>query len=79
MPIQSKYSNEEFDAVMQDVFVALEKHKASRDLSIMVLGNVLSNIFSQQVNEHARDDMLEQFCSVLKKSVEKNTSKKSTH
>nr|WP_136252401.1 DUF1414 domain-containing protein [Ningiella ruwaisensis] len=70
MPIQSKYSNEEFEALMSDVFNSLEKHGANRDLSIMVLGNVLSSIFTQQVNEKNRKDMVEQFCAILKKSTQ---------
>lgn len=69
MPIQSRYSNEEFEAVMQDVFVALEQNQSNRDLSIMVLGNVLANIFNNQVNEKTRTDMVEQFCNALKKST----------
>ena len=69
MPIQSKYSNQEFEALMQDVFEALQKHDADRDLSIMVLGNVLSNIFSNQVNVNDRASMVDNFCQVLKKST----------
>jgi len=69
MPIQSRYSNEEFEAVMQDVFVALEQNQSNRDLSIMVLGNVLANIFNNQVNKDSRQDMVEQFCNALKKST----------
>ena len=69
MPIKSRYSNEEFDSLTQDVLLALEKNKAKQDLSIMVLGNVLSSIFTHQVNEQARQTMVEQFCTALKKSV----------
>ncbi|MGB3725000.1 MAG: DUF1414 domain-containing protein [Glaciecola sp.] len=69
MPIQSRYSNEEFEAVMQDVFVALEQNQSNRDLSIMVLGNVLANIFNNQINAKDRGDMVEQFCNALKKST----------
>jgi uncharacterized protein YejL (UPF0352 family) len=69
MPIQSKYSNAEFEALMQDVFVAIEKNKADRDLSIMALGNVLATIFTHQVNPKDREAMVEQFCNVLRKST----------
>lgn len=71
MPIQSRYTNEEFEMLMQDIFVCLEKKKASRDLSIMVLGNVLSNIFQNQVPSEQRKDMIEQFCNALTKSASK--------
>lgn len=69
MPQQSRYSNEEFEALMNEVILVLEKNEAKRDLSLMVLGNVLTNIFNQQVAPENREAMLEQFTSVLKKSV----------
>jgi uncharacterized protein YejL (UPF0352 family) len=69
MPIQSRYSEKEFDALTQEVFIALEKHKAKGDLSIMVLGNVLASIFQHQVSDKIRVDMVNQFCKALKKSA----------
>lgn len=72
MPQQSRYSDKEFEAAMQDVFVALEQNNANRDLSLMVLGNVLSNIFTQQVVKGKRDAMVAQFCDVLKRAVKGN-------
>lgn len=72
MPQQSRYSNKEFEAAMQDVLGALEQHNANRDLSLMVLGNVLSNIFTQQVATNNRDAMVDQFCNVLKRAVKGN-------
>ncbi|MBT1451966.1 DUF1414 domain-containing protein [Glaciecola sp. XM2] len=69
MPIQSKYSNQEFEALMQDVFIALEKNQADRDLSIMALGNVLATIFTNQVNEKNRAAMVDNFCKVLQKTT----------
>jgi uncharacterized protein YejL (UPF0352 family) len=69
MPIQSRYSNKEFDALTQEVFLALEKHKAKGDLSIMVLGNVLASIFQHQVTDDVRGVMINQFCDALKKSA----------
>lgn len=69
MPIQSRYSNQEFEALMQDVFVALERNKSNRDLSIMALGNVLTNIFNNQVAPEKREVLVSQFCDALKKST----------
>ncbi|MGS2719005.1 DUF1414 domain-containing protein [Paraglaciecola aestuariivivens] len=69
MPQQSKYSDSQFDAISQDIFIALEKHQATRDLSLMVLGNTITNIFQQQVPESQRQQMAEQFTQVLLKSI----------
>ncbi|MDU0354025.1 DUF1414 domain-containing protein [Paraglaciecola aquimarina] len=69
MPQQSKYSDSQFEAIMHDIILALETHQANRDLSLMVLGNVITNIFQQQVNEKQRKQMAEQFTQVLLKSI----------
>lgn len=69
MPQQSKYSDAQFEAIMNDVVFALEKHQANRDLSLMVLGNVITNIFAHQVNEQSREKMAKQFTQVLLKSI----------
>ncbi|MEP7705841.1 DUF1414 domain-containing protein [Paraglaciecola sp. 25GB23A] len=69
MPQQSKYSDNQFETIMHDIIVVLEKHKVNRDLSLMVLGNVLTTIFQQQVPDNQRAKMAEQFTQVLLKSI----------
>ncbi|WP_438865053.1 DUF1414 domain-containing protein [Neptunicella sp.] len=69
MPQQSKYSDQQFELLTNDIIEALEKHQASRDLSIMVLGNIITNIFHHQVKPADRVQMAEQFTQVLLKSV----------
>jgi hypothetical protein len=69
MPQQSKYSNSQFETIMHDIIVVLEKHQVNRDLSLMVLGNVLTTIFQQQVPDNQRAKMAEQFTQVLLKSI----------
>ncbi|WP_166424812.1 DUF1414 domain-containing protein [Paraglaciecola sp. 20A4] len=69
MPQNSKYSDSQFEDVMHDIIIALEKHQTSRDLSLMVLGNVITNIFMQQVNASQRSEMADKFTQVLLKSI----------
>lgn len=69
MPQQSKYSDHKFEALMHDIILAIEKNQATRDLSLMALGNVITNIFQQQVNENQRSEMAAQFTQVLLKSI----------
>jgi len=45
MPQQSRYSNDEFETLMNNVILTLEEGGANRDLSLMVLGNVITHIF----------------------------------
>jgi uncharacterized protein YejL (UPF0352 family) len=69
MPQQSKYSDSQFESLMHDIIIAIEKNQAPRDLSLMALGNVITNIFQQQVNEKQRGEMAAQFTQVLLKSI----------
>lgn len=71
MPQQSKYSNEQFEALFNDILVALEKHKPSPDLAMMVLGNSLTHVLETQVKQEIRTEMAEKFCQVLLSSVKK--------
>ncbi|BDX06776.1 DUF1414 domain-containing protein [Planctobacterium marinum] len=71
MPQQSKYSNEQFENLFQDIIVALEKHNPSPDLAMMVLGNSLTHVLTTQVAEDIRTEMAEKFCQVLLSSVKK--------
>jgi len=72
MPQQSKYSNEVFESAMHDVLIALEKHNANRDFSLMVLGNIITNIFANQVAEQDRQQMVDKFCDILTRSAKGN-------
>jgi uncharacterized protein YejL (UPF0352 family) len=69
MPQQSKYSDSQFEAITHDIIVAFEKHQVNRDLSLMVMGNIITNIFHQQVKEDQREQMAKQFTQVLLKSI----------
>lgn len=70
MPQQSRYTNDQFEALMNDVILTLEKNEADRDLSLMVLGNVITHILNTQVTPENRETMADQFANVLKKSVQ---------
>ncbi|OFC71706.1 DUF1414 domain-containing protein [Alteromonas confluentis] len=69
MPQQSRYSDSDFEALMNKVILTLEENQANRDLQLMVLGNVITHILNTQVSPASRKAMAEQFASVLVKSV----------
>ncbi|MBN7821778.1 DUF1414 domain-containing protein [Bowmanella sp. Y26] len=71
MPQKSKYSNERFDLLTQDLISVLEKHQADRDLTLMALGNLVTNVFNHQVAPQHRQAMAEQFSQILLKSLDK--------
>lgn len=69
MPIVSKYNNEQFDALMNDLITVLEKHKAPVDLSLMVLGNLTTNIINGMAPAQ-RQAITEKFVQALTASVD---------
>ncbi len=69
MPQQSKYSDQQFEALMASIVEVLERENADRDLSLMVLGNLITRIFQHQVPENDRKEMAERFAQVLIKSI----------
>lgn len=69
MPQTSRYTDADFEALMNKVIMTLEENQANRDLSLMVLGNVVTHIFNTQVAPENREAMVNQFADVLKKSV----------
>ena len=70
MPQNSRYTNAEFETLMNKVILTLEENDAGRDLSLMVLGNVSTHILQTQVSPDKREAMADQFANVLKKSVQ---------
>lgn len=70
MPQKSKYSDAQFDSLTQDLIAVLEKHRAGRDLTLMVLGNLLTNVFTHQVADKDRRALAEQFSQILLKSLD---------
>ena len=69
MPQNSRYQDTEFEALMSQVIKTLEENQADRDLSLMVLGNVITHILKTQVKQQDRSAMAEKFADVLVKSV----------
>ena len=70
MPQNRRYTNAEFETLMNKVILTLEENDAGRDLSLMVLGNVITHILQTQVSPDKREAMADQFAIVLKKSVQ---------
>ena len=50
MPQNSRYTNAEFETLMNKVILTLEENDAGRDLSLLVLGNVITHILQTQVS-----------------------------
>ncbi|EEV24403.1 hypothetical protein AM202_05584 [Actinobacillus minor 202] len=70
MAIQSKYKSEQLDELLKDLFIVLEKHKAPADLSLMALGNMVTNILHHSAKDQAqRERLAEAFAATLKNAL----------
>ncbi|AAP96305.1 hypothetical protein A6046_06990 [[Haemophilus] ducreyi] len=70
MAKQSKYQSKQFEQLSYDLITILEKHKAPVDLSIMALGNLVSNILLENIQtETQRMVLADTFSTALKNSL----------
>ena len=70
MAIQSKYQSQQLDALLNDLIITMEKHKAPVDLSLMALGNLVTNILKSNISSAAQREMIaETFNQALKNSL----------
>ncbi|WP_448211573.1 DUF1414 domain-containing protein [Colwellia sp. MEBiC06753] len=69
MPIVSKYSNERVEKIIEDLLNVLIEEKAGADLSLMCLGNVVTEVINQQVPEAQRQQVVENFGKALAQSI----------
>lgn len=69
MASKSKYQDQQFEALFNDLVIALEKHKAPVDLSLMALGNLVTNILRTNAQGSQQQALADAFCNALKNSL----------
>lgn len=69
MPIHSRYSDEEIDVLLNEIGALLDKHQASTDLALMVLGNFTSYLINHRVLASHRQDVSQAFIQALQASI----------
>ncbi|WP_054676242.1 YejL family protein [Parasalinivibrio latis] len=72
MPVTSKYSDQQFEQILTDMVEVLEKHHTSTDLSLMIVGNLATNIINSDIPAPQRKEIAEKFAQALVKSVSAN-------
>ncbi len=70
MPVTSKYQDKYVEQILSDIVNVLEKHKTSTDLSLMVLGNIATNVINNDFPIGQRKIIAEKFAQALLSSVE---------
>ncbi|EKO3563691.1 MULTISPECIES: YejL family protein [Vibrio] len=71
MPITSKYSNEQVETILTEIAAVLDKHNASSELTLMIAGNIATNVLNQNVALAQRKVIAEKFAQALISSLEK--------
>ncbi|MFV9997434.1 MAG: DUF1414 domain-containing protein [Arsenophonus endosymbiont of Dermacentor nuttalli] len=69
MPQSSRYSDEQVENLLLELVKVLEKYKALTDLSLMVLGNMVTNLINTTVTLTQRKTITESFAYALLSSV----------
>ncbi|GAB2655856.1 MULTISPECIES: YejL family protein [Vibrio] len=70
MPITSKYSDEKYENILTEVAAVLEKHGAGPDLSLMIAGNIATNVINERVGVTQRKAIAEKFAQALLSSID---------
>ncbi|USH01621.1 DUF1414 domain-containing protein [Grimontia kaedaensis] len=70
MPVTSKYQDKNVEQILSDVVNVLEKHKVSTDLSLMVVGNIATNIINNNLPADQRKVIAEKFAQALLSSID---------
>ena len=69
MPQISRYSDEQVEQLLAELLNVLEKHKTPTDLSLMVLGNMVTNLINTSVAPAQRQAIAKSFAQALQSSV----------
>jgi len=72
MPITSKYSNQQVEQIISDVYDVLENHNASAELALMVVGNIATNIINADVPASQKKAIAEKFAQALLNSIKED-------
>jgi uncharacterized protein YejL (UPF0352 family) len=73
MPITSKYSDATVEQILTEIAVVLEKHSASPELSLMIAGNIATNVLNQDGAASQRKVIAEKFAQALISSIEEKS------
>lgn len=69
MPITSKYTDQQVEEILTEIAAVLDKHNAGPELSLMIVGNIATNVLNQNVAASQRRAIAEKFSSALIASI----------
>ena len=69
MATNSKFQDKQVDAILNDMIAVLEKHQAPVDLSLVVLGNMVTNLLTSSVGKNQQQALAQAFSDALMNSI----------
>lgn len=69
MAKNSKYQDKQIDTILNEMITVIEKHRAPVDLSLIVLGNMVSNLLTSSVGQQQRIVLANAFSEALMNAV----------
>ncbi|MDO1811930.1 YejL family protein, partial [Escherichia coli] len=66
MPQKSRYSDEQVEQLLAELVSVLEKHHTPTDLSLMVLGNMVTNLINTSIAPAQRMLIADSFVHALR-------------
>ncbi len=72
MPIISKYSTKKIETIINEVYDVLDKHHATPELALMVVGDLATNIINSDIAPAQRKIIAEKFAQALLSTVKDN-------
>ncbi|CAI1698243.1 YejL family protein [Serratia fonticola] len=69
MPQSSRYSDEHVEHLLSELVNVLEKHHTPTDLSLMVLGNMVTNLINTSIAPAQRKTLARSFAEALQASI----------
>ncbi|WP_205953355.1 YejL family protein [Pantoea stewartii] len=73
MPQSSRYSDQRVEQLLAEMAQVLQKDQAPTDLSLMVLGNMVTNLINSDVAPAQRRPLARSFADALQASVDDST------
>lgn len=69
MPQVSRYTDEQVEELLTELVSVLERKKIPTDLSLMVLGNMVTNLINTSINPIRRKALAKSFAEILQTSI----------
>ncbi|QLB12329.1 hypothetical protein EV697_104191 [Bisgaardia hudsonensis] len=69
MAKNSKFQDKQIEVMLQDMITVIEKHQAPVDLSLIVLGNMVTNLLNNSVGKQQRVVLAQAFSDALMNSI----------